>query len=214
MAAQRSRWAKIQILTKGTTSKGERMKRRVTILAALVCLVAATASAQDVRSVLQASAKAMGLTNLKTIQYSGSGWFSMIGQTYGLNEDWPHYEVNPYTRTIDYEAKFSREEYTRRQGNYPTLGRVPMPEQRIVTLLNGTVAWNVEGDKVVPQTRPYLDGVPVSDLRQLEIMLTPHGFLRAALAATDATAISQPIVGSSDFGLSQNGRRVTIVRSR
>ena len=143
------------------------MTRRASILIALVCLMAATASAQDVRSVLQASAKAMGLTNLKTIQYSGSGWFSLVGQTYGLNEDWPHYEVNPYTRTIDYDAKFSREEYTRRQGNYPTLGRVPMPEQHIVNFLNGTSAWNVEGDKVVPQTRPYLDGAPVSDLRQL-----------------------------------------------
>jgi hypothetical protein len=174
MAARRSRWAKIQILTEGTTSKEERMKRRASILAALVCLVAATASAQDVRSVLQASAKAMGLTNLKTIQYSGSGWFSMIGQTYGLNEDWPHYEVNPYTRAIDYDAKFSREEYTRRQGNYPTLGRVPMPEQRIVTLLNGAFAWNVEGDKVVPQTRPYLDGVPVSDLRHSQRLTQPR----------------------------------------
>jgi hypothetical protein len=187
------------------------MTRRASILIALVCLVAATASAQDARSVLQASAKAMGLTNLKTIQYSGSGWFSQIGQTYGLSEDWPHYEVNPYTRTIDYDAKFSREEYTRRQGSYPTLGRVPMPEQHMIAFLNGSVAWNVEGDKIVPQTRPYLDGVPVSDIRQLEIMITPHGFLKAALAASDATAISLPIVGASDFGLSQNGRRVTIV---
>src|SRR5690348_2160702 len=187
------------------------MTRRASILMAMLFLAAAAASAQDVHSVLQASAKAMGLANLKTIQYSGSGWFSMIGQTYGLNEDWPHYEVNAYTRTIDYEAKFSREEYTRRQGNYPTLGRVPMPEQHIVNLLNGTLAWNVEGEKVVPQTKPYLDGVPFSDLRQLEIMITPHGFLKAALAASDATAISLPIVGSSDFGLSQNGRRVTIV---
>ena len=51
------------------------MTRRASILIALVCLVAATASAQDARSVLQASAKAMGLANLKTIQYSGSGWF-------------------------------------------------------------------------------------------------------------------------------------------
>lgn len=187
------------------------MTRRASILMTLVCLAAATASAQDARSVLQASAKAMGLANLKTIQYSGSGWFSMIGQTYGLNEDWPHYEVNPYTRTIDYDAKFSREEYTRRQGSYPTLGRVPMPEQRIVNFLNGNFVWNVEGDKVVPQTRPYLDGVPVADLRQLEIMITPHGFLRAALAASDATAISLPIVGAADYGLSQNGRKVTIV---
>jgi len=187
------------------------MTRRVSILIALLCLVAATASAQDVRSVLQSSAKAMGLANLRTIQYSGGGWFSMIGQTYGLNEDWPHYEVNPYTRTIDYDGKFSREEYTRRQGSYPTLGRVPIPEQHIVNFLNGTFTWNVEGDKVVPQTRPYLDGVSVSDLRQLEIMITPHGFLRAALAASDATAISLPIVGAADYGLSQNGRKVTIV---
>lgn len=187
------------------------MTRRASILIALVCLITATASAQDVRSVLQASAKAMGLANLKSIRYSGSGWFSMIGQTYGLNEDWPHYEVNPYMRTIDYDAKFSREEYTRRQGNYPTLGRVPMPEQHIANFLNGAFVWNVEGDKVVPQTRPYLDGVPVSDLRQLEIMITPHGFLKAALAASDATAISLPIVGPADFGLSQNGRKVTVI---
>jgi metallo-beta-lactamase superfamily protein len=187
------------------------MTRRASILMAMLLLVAAAASAQDVHSVLQASAKAMGLASLKTIQYSGSGWFSMIGQTYGLSEDWPHYEVNPYTRTIDYDATFSREEYTRRQGNYPTLGRVPMPEQRILTFLNGNFAWNVQADKVVPQMRPYLDGIPVSDLRQIEIMITPHGFLKAALAASDATAVSLPIVGAADYGLSQNGRKVTIV---
>ena len=187
------------------------MKRRLGILIALVFLVAATASAQDARAALQAAAKAMGLDNLHTIQYTGSGWFSLIGQTYGLNEDWPHYDVNPYTRTIDYDAQFSREEYTQRQGNYPAQGRAPLPEQRIVTFLNGKFAWNVEGDKVVPQTRPYLDGIPVEELRQLEIIITPHGFLKAGLAAKDATAISLPIVGAADFGLSQNGRRVTIV---
>jgi hypothetical protein len=46
-----------------------------------------TASAQtvkDVRSVLEASLKAMGGVNLKTIRYTGSGWSSRIGQTYGL----------------------------------------------------------------------------------------------------------------------------------
>jgi hypothetical protein len=40
--------------------------------------------AQDARAVLQASLKAMGGENLKTIQYSGAGWSSAIGQTYGL----------------------------------------------------------------------------------------------------------------------------------
>ncbi len=60
-------------------------------------------------------------------------------------------------------------------------------------------------------TRPYLDGVPVNELRQLELAITPHGFLKAALASTDAKAIRIQYIGASDFGLSQFGRWVTIV---
>ena len=46
-------------------------------------------------------------------------------------EDWPHYEVAGYTRVIDYDAKWSREDYTRRQGKYPLLGRPPMLDQQV-----------------------------------------------------------------------------------
>jgi Metallo-beta-lactamase superfamily len=195
------------------------MKRNVAVLSALVGLAffdatTANTSAQtvkDVRSVLQASLKAMGGDNLKTIRYSGSGWSSRIGQTYGLAEDWPRYEVADYTRAIDYEAKWSREDYTRRQGKYPLLGRTPMPVEHVTSILSGDYAWDMQGDKPVPLTSLYLDGVSYADLRQLELAITPHGFLKAALAAKDATAITLPIVGSSDAGLSQNGRKVTIV---
>jgi len=69
----------------------------------------------------------------------------------------------------------------------------------------------MQGERPVPLTGLYLDGVPYADLRQLELAITPHGFLKAALAATDASAITLPIVGASDAGLSQNGRKVTIV---
>jgi hypothetical protein len=189
------------------------MARRALVLVALLALMIGTASAQavDARKVLEASAKAMGATSMKSIQYSASGWYSRIGQTYGLAEDWPHYEVADYTRVIDYDAKWSREDYTRRQGKYPLLGRTPMPEQHVTSILSGNYAWDMQGNALVPLTSLYLDGVPYSDLRQLEIVLTPHGFLKAALTASDATAISLPIVGASDFGLSQFGRQVTIV---
>jgi len=187
------------------------MARRLLILVVLVGLSAATASAQDARAVLQASLKAMGGENLKTIQISGAGWNSQIGQTYGLAEDWPHFEVAGYTRAIDYDAKWSREDYTRRQGSYPTLGRVPMPEQHVTAILSGNYAWDMNGTTPVPFTRMYLDGVPYNILRQLELALTPHGALKAGLAATGATAITLPIVGPSDFGLSNFGRKVTIV---
>jgi L-ascorbate metabolism protein UlaG (beta-lactamase superfamily) len=190
------------------------MKRRVAVLLAFWCLAAETGSAQtvrDVHSILQASLAAMGGANLKTIQYSASGWSSRVGQTYGLAEDWPRYEVADYTRVIDYDAKWSREDYTRRQGKYPLLGRPPMPEEHVTSILSGNYAWDMLGNKPVPLTSLYLDGVPYTDLRQLELAITPHGFLKAALAAKDATAITLPIIGPSDFGLSQNGRKVTIV---
>src|ERR1700735_1597778 len=121
------------------------MKRRVAVFFTFFCpaffsatifsatifsATTGTASAQavkDVRSVLEVSLRAMGGANLKTIRYSGNGWSSRIGQTYGLAEDWPRYEVADYTRAIDYDAKWSREDYTRRQGKYPLLGRPPMP---------------------------------------------------------------------------------------
>jgi glyoxylase-like metal-dependent hydrolase (beta-lactamase superfamily II) len=189
------------------------MLRRLLVLGGFLMLAAGTASAQavDARKALEAASQAMGGTNLKTIQYTADGWFSQIGQTYGLAEDWPHYEVTGYARAIDYDAKWSREDYTRRQGKYPTLGRTPMPEEHVTSILSGTYAWDMKGDAPVPLTRMYLDGVPYSDLRQLEIVLTPFGFLKAALASTDATAITLPIVGASDFGLSQFGRKVTVV---
>jgi L-ascorbate metabolism protein UlaG (beta-lactamase superfamily) len=188
------------------------MTRKVRLFT--VFLLIGTASAQsvkDVRSVLEASLKAMGGANLKTLRYSGSGWSSRVGQTYGLAEDWPRYEVADYTRVIDYDTKWSREDYTRRQGRYPLLGRPPMPEEHVTSILSGNFAWDMQGDKPVPLTSLYLDGVSYADLRQLELAITPHGFLKAALAAKDATAITLPIVGASDAGLSQFGRKVTIV---
>jgi glyoxylase-like metal-dependent hydrolase (beta-lactamase superfamily II) len=63
----------------------------------------------------------------------------------------------------------------------------------------------------IPLTRGYLDGISFNELRQLELAITPHGFLKAALAASNATAIKVRLVGASDFGLSQFDRTVTIV---
>ena len=187
--------------------------RRLPVLVVVVGLSVGTAVAQEVdaRAALLASLKAMGGENLKTIEYSGAGFSSRIGQQYALDGNWPQYEVADYTRRIDFDAGWSREDYTRRQGSFQTFGRTSMAEQRVTSVLSGKYAWDIRDDMPVPLTRPYLDGVPYGELRQLELAITPHGFLKAALAASDATAISLPIVGASDFGVSQFGRTVTIV---
>jgi hypothetical protein len=189
------------------------MVRRLCSVVAVIGLCASSAFAQstDARAALQAAARAMGTNDIKTIQVTAAGWSSDIGQTYGLAEDWPKFEVVNYVRTIDFEAKTSREEYDRRPGNYPLQGRNPRQEH-VVQLLSGTYAWSLQGTTPVPFTRLYLDGAPYADVRQLEVALTPHGAIKAALAAgSAATAITLPIVGASDFGLSQFGRKVTIV---
>jgi glyoxylase-like metal-dependent hydrolase (beta-lactamase superfamily II) len=188
------------------------MVRGLSILVVLVLSVG-TVFAQEFepRAALLASLKAMGGENLKTIEISAAGSSSLIGQQYSVEGNWPQFEVANYTRAIDFDARWSREDYTRRQGNFPAFGRVPMAEQRITAIVSGAYAWDLNNGMPVAITRPYLDGVPVNELRQLELAITPHGFLKAALASTDAKAIRIQYIGASDFGLSQFGRWVTIV---
>src|SRR5215510_2704156 len=189
------------------------MVSRLSTLVVLLGLLVAPASAQDVdaRAALLASLKAMGGENLKTIEIAAAGSSSLIGQQYSVDGNWPQFEVANYTRAIDFDAKWSREDYTRRQGNFPTFGRVPMAEQRITAIVSGAYAWDMRDTMPVPVTRPYLAGAPVNELRQLELAITPHGFLKTALAAKDAKAIRIQYIGASDFGLSQFGRTVTMV---
>jgi L-ascorbate metabolism protein UlaG (beta-lactamase superfamily) len=179
----------------------------------IVALGIGPAAAQEVdaRAALQQAMRAMGGENLRTIEYSGAGSSSLIGQQYSVDGNWPTFEVADYTRAIDYTTGWSREDYTRRQGNFPTFGRQPMADQRTTAIVSGQYAWDMRDNMPVPLTRPYLDGAPYGELRQLELAITPHGFLKAALAARDAKAIRLQLVGASDFGLSQFGRIVTMV---
>jgi glyoxylase-like metal-dependent hydrolase (beta-lactamase superfamily II) len=166
--------------------------------ALLLGLLVGDAHAQDAQGVLQAAAKAMGNAgDVRSIQYSGAGWVAATGQSYTPQDDWPKFEVTSYARTIDYNTRTSREEVTRRQGTYPLTGGGGTPlqgEQRQVLLTSGNYAWNMNGDNAVPQPAQ-------ADTRQLDIIMSPHGFLKAAMAAKDATAVA----------LTLEGRNLTIV---
>jgi glyoxylase-like metal-dependent hydrolase (beta-lactamase superfamily II) len=191
------------------------MARKVFILLALLAVtvvVTDTLRAQDAKSVLQAAVKAMGSANVKTIQYSGTGWNAAVGQSFSPEEDWPRFEVTRYSRTIDYDAKTSREELTRRQGNNPPRGGGGTPlqgEQQQIAVVSGNYAWNVDGQNPVPQPGQYLAGISVAEFRQLDILLTPHGFLKAALAAPNPTAISLTLPGSPG-AITQNGKATLV----
>jgi glyoxylase-like metal-dependent hydrolase (beta-lactamase superfamily II) len=184
-------------------------------VAAALGVLSGTASAQDARAVVQAAATAMGANNLTSIQYAGTGWIANLGQSHNLAGDWPRFEVTSYSRIVDYNARAYREEYVRRQGNNPARGGgAPLiGEQRTVALLSGTYAWNMNGDTAVPQPGLFNAGIPVAELRQLEIFLTPHGFLKGAMAANNAalTSVTLPFVGPTNAGMTENGRKATIL---
>ena len=193
------------------------MLRRLAMLPVLLALSLLALSGRmfaqevDARAALLASLKAMGGENLKTIEIAAAGSTSLIGQQYSVEGNWPQIQIADYTRAIDFDAKWSREDYTRRQGNFPTFGRVPLADTKVTAIVSGQYAWDMTDGKPVTLTRGYLDGIPYNELRQLELAITPHGFLKAALAAKDAKAIKLQLLGASDFGLSQWGRWVTIV---
>ena len=190
------------------------MTRKLCVVVALLALIVATGDtlrAQDARSVLQAAVKAMGAANVKTVQYSGTGWNAAVGQSFSPQDDWPHFEVTRYTRTIDYDAKSSREDLTRRQGNNPPRGGGGTPlqgDQQQVAIVSGNYAWNMNGQNPAPQPGQYLAGISVAEFRQLDILLTPHGFLKAALAA-NPTAISLTLPASPG-AITQNGKATLV----
>jgi glyoxylase-like metal-dependent hydrolase (beta-lactamase superfamily II) len=153
------------------------MARRCAALCAMLALMIGTAAAQDARAVLQAASTAMGAGTLKTVTITGTGWNAAMGQSFTSEADWPRFDVTKYTRTIDYDAKSSSEQITRRQGTYPAQGGGGTPiqgEQQQHFLVSGTSAWNMQGTTAAP-------AAAAAEVRQLDIIMTPHGFLKAAM---------------------------------
>ena len=155
------------------------MVRKLMILSAMLALTAASASAQDARAVLQASRQGDGRHEPQDDHYSGAGWSSRIGQTYGLTEDWPKYEVADYTRVIDYDASWSREDYT---GGRATTRRSAARRWRSSTSRDPERHVRLgHAERHAPcRCRVRISTASsYSDLRQLELALTPHGALKA-----------------------------------
>ena len=146
------------------------MRHRLLAFCAVQALMAWTAAAQDAQSVLQAAATAMGATNLKSIQYSGTGWKGAVGQNFSPELDWPRFQMTSYTRTIDFDARSSKEEMVLIQGNNSPRGGGGTPiegERQLVFLVSGDYAWNMQGDNVIPTPA-------AAEVRQLELNVA-HG---------------------------------------
>jgi glyoxylase-like metal-dependent hydrolase (beta-lactamase superfamily II) len=140
----------------------------------------APASAQDAKSLLQAADKAMGgASAINSVTFSGKGTMHYPGQSFDPNGDWPAAPMTSYTETIDYGSKSSKEDYMVDVAKKGKGGGLATPHA--TDFVNGNYAWTVSAQgQTVPQAN-------AADLRQFMITISPYGFIKAALAAPDAT---------------------------
>jgi glyoxylase-like metal-dependent hydrolase (beta-lactamase superfamily II) len=126
------------------------------------CALCVSAMAQDAKSVLEAAIKNMG--DIKSAQYSGSGAQFNLGQSVSPDAQWPRVELKSFTRTVDYDKQASRNETVNAQGALT------------VQFLSGDKAWGQAGANITTAA------AAVTTERRLQILMTPHGFLKGALA--------------------------------
>ena len=117
---------------------------------------------QDATSVLREADTALGASNLKTLRYSGAGFAYAFLQNPRPDVRYPKFYAK-YTRTIDFEKGVSREETTRSQFENPPSGGGQQPLYTDTT-----------GAAVTGENSAWGGG---------SVLLTPQGFVRAALAS-------------------------------
>ena len=149
------------------------MVRKWLAAMAVVGLAVSTASAQDAKTVLANASKAMGVENLNSIYFYGTAQNGNLGQNNNANQPWPMAAQNDYVRAIDFGKPASR-------ATWATYA-VPVTGGR-AALAQGT-----------PQTQQLITPETQGWAQQLEIWITPWGFLKGA-AANNATVGRRPSV--------------------
>jgi hypothetical protein len=171
---------------------------------------------------LKAAAAALGATGLKSLRFVGLGANFSVGQSPNPGEPWPRVTIKNYDASVNYDTASMRVEISREQGAIPPRGGgLPfIGEQRVIEFVSGPDAWNVP---LVPPTRPpaapgapapvvplvngrprFVEQDPIPQRaaameRTQQIWLTPHGFLRAAMANAAKT---RAVAGGTEVSFS------------
>lgn len=147
----------------------------VLVAAALLPMLA---RAQDATATLEAAAKAMGTTTLQSLRYTGTGSNNSLGQAYRSGGPWPRFSVKKYVAFVNYTVPAMRQEIVRVDDESPPRGGGAGPFN---------AATGQGGIRPIPGDiiqNPVADGR--TELGAVNIWLTPHGFLKGALASGNA----------------------------
>ncbi len=150
----------------------------VTSLLAAALVSCASVPSESADQVLQRANTAMGGSDLRSIQFSGTGSGATFGQAFRPGEAWPRITYTQFSRVADYANAALREDAARSRAEPTGGGAVPLMgtgEQRTSGWLRGASAWNVAGGNTNPAPL-------VVSGRMHDLWTTPHGVIKAALA--------------------------------
>jgi glyoxylase-like metal-dependent hydrolase (beta-lactamase superfamily II) len=149
------------------------MFRKLAVAAGIVTVLSLGAGAQDANTVVANATKAMGATGLSSLTYSGSAANGNFGQSKTIAGPLAVTTISNYTRAIDLTQPASRATGATMP---PTIPGAPPPQA-------GTFNQNI-----APANAAWT--------QQLEIWVTPWGFLKGA-AANNASSRSQRVGGKA-----------------
>ena len=154
------------------------------IFFALVILVftARSAGAQT-ETDLQRIAGVLDVSTTKTFQFNANGAMFSLGQSTSPAAPWPRSFVKNMIRVYDFTTGSMRDDVVRMAAETQTVG----PDQRAVSVVSGSHAWNEAGKDMVPRLFE-------ANERAHQIVISPHGLVRAAFA-NNATVTKKTVEG-------------------
>src|SRR6185503_11298480 len=91
-------------------------RMRKAILIGLISALALGVGGAAQQGALQTAAGTLGVANLKTLQFTGSGRNFSVGQNYTSTEPWPPVPVKNYTAVVNFDTGAMRVELLREMG--------------------------------------------------------------------------------------------------
>jgi len=175
---------------------------RFMLLVVGATVLATTVACGPRAGTLEGAASALGVADLRALEFSGTGQWFQFGQAPAPALPWPQFEVSAYRATLDFTTPGARVEMTRRQTVEPGRERPAPVEQRPVQLVSGGFAWNLTPGAA--GAAPTAQATPAAvEERVMEIWSTPHGFVKAALANNATVA---PAGGGSEVTFTVGGK--------
>src|SRR5882672_11219282 len=102
----------------------EKMFKKFMVIIALAAPLALPAAAQDAKIVIANASKAMGYDQLRTIEYSGSGFEgTALGQAQSATGGWPKFTLKSFSRYVDLNAGSGQQTALRSRPLDPSTGQ-------------------------------------------------------------------------------------------